>query len=156
MPVLVGRIGRTNINCLLWVGVVSRSEALGFPARIDPTRPEFGCRWISYFDPGADLSELDIDCLVEVRERLRRVVSGLAAKGELRMMLVSDSKDNDALLATWQAMTTADPAYPSNPVFLHNIHSASHALGLSTAEADSATLWIETQVRRLKDECAQG
>jgi hypothetical protein len=44
MPVLVDRIEQINSNCLIWFGHVSRSQALGFPALIDPSLLKFGCR----------------------------------------------------------------------------------------------------------------
>ena len=146
MPVLVDRIGQTEVNCLIWVGRVSKSDALGFPGRIDPSRPEFGCRWISYFDSTADLSDLDGACLLELREGLRSVVSGLAAKGEFKMMLASDSRYNDPLVAAWRVMTATDADYLSNPVVVHDIHSASRALGLSAADAEQARVWIESRI----------
>jgi hypothetical protein len=153
MPVLVDRIGQIEVNCLIWVGVVSRAEALGLPGRIDPSRPEFGCRWISYFDSTADLSDLDPACLLELRERLRSVVSGLAAKGEFRMMLASNSKYNDPMLAVWRGMTATDATYLSSPVLVRDIDSASCALGLSTADADLVRVWIESRIgRKLPDE----
>ena len=34
MPVLVGSLSDLGLNCLIFAGRVSRSEALGFPARI--------------------------------------------------------------------------------------------------------------------------
>ena len=146
MPVLVDRIEPLEVNCLIWLGLVSRAEALGVPGRIDPTRPEFGSRWISYFDAAADLSELDAACLLELRERLRPVVSGLAAKGEFRIILASNSKYNDPLLAVWRAMTATDAAYPSNPVIVRDIPSAARALGLSAPDAETARLWIESRI----------
>jgi hypothetical protein len=152
MPVLIDRIGQIDVNCLIWVGQVSRSDALGFPERIDPSRPEFGCRWISYFDPNADLSELDPACLLELRERLRPVVAGLAANGEFRMMLSSNSTYNDPLVAVWRAMTATDADYLSNPVIVHDIHSASRALGLSAADAERARAWIESRIGRISEQ----
>ncbi len=148
MPVLVDRIGQIDVNCLIWVGQVSRADALGFPGRIEPSRPEFGCRWIGFFDTTADLSELDPACLLELRERLRPVVSGLAAKGEFRIVLASNSKYNDPLVAVWRAMTATDADYLSNPVVVHDIHSASYALGLSAADAERARVWIESRIGR--------
>ena len=148
MPVLVDRIGQIDVNCLIWVGLVSRSDALGFPGRIDPSLPEFGCRWISFFDTTADLSDLDAACLLELRERLRPVVSGLAAKGEFRMMLASNSKYNDPLVAIWRAMIATDADYLSDPVIVHDIHSAARALGLSAADAERARVWIELRIGR--------
>jgi hypothetical protein len=143
MPVLVDRIGQIGVNCLIWVGAVSRAEALDFPGRIDPALPEFGCRWISYFDASADLSDLDAECLVQLRGRLRSVVAGLSAKGEFRMMLASNSRYNDPLMAVWRAMTATDDAYRSNPEVVQDVLSASRALGLSEAEAERARAWIE-------------
>ena len=148
MPVLVDRIDQTEVNCLIWIGLVSRSEALGMPGRIDPSRPKFGRRWISYFDSTADLSHLDAACLVELRERLRPVVSGLAADGEFRMILASNSKYNDPLVAVWRAMVANDADYLSSPVVVHDIHSASRALGLSAADAERARVWIESRIGR--------
>ena len=148
MPVLVERIGLTEVNCLIWVGVVSSSEALAFPGRINPSQPKFGCRWICYFDSTADLSQLDAACLLELRERLRSVVSGLAAKGEFRMSLVSNSKYNDPLLAVWRAMTAPEANYLSNPVVVHDVDTASRALGLSAADADEARAWVKSRVER--------
>jgi hypothetical protein len=146
MPVLVERIEQIDVNCLIWVGLVSKSEVLGMPGRIDPSRREFGCRWISYFDSKADLSELDPACLLELREQLRSVVSGLNAKGEFRMILASNSKYNDPLLAVWQAMNATDAAYFSNPEVVHDLRSASRVLGLSAADAERACLWIESRI----------
>ena len=146
MPILIDRIEQINLNCLIWVGLVSRSDALELPGRIDPSRPEFGRRWISYFDPKVDLSDLDPACLLELRERLRTVVSGLAAKGEFEMTLVSNSKYNDPMLAVWRAMTATDAAYASNPVLAQSLLSASRALGLSAEDTERMRVWIASRI----------
>ena len=151
MTVLVDRIEPLEVNCLIWLGLVSKAEALAMPGRIDPTRPEFGSRWISYFDAAADLSELDAACLLELRERLRPVVSALAAKGKFRIILASNSKYNDPLLAVWRAMTATDADYLSNPVVVLDIHSAARALGLSAADAERARVWIEARIGRTSE-----
>ena len=149
MPVLVDRIEDTKVNCLIWVGRVSKSEALGMPARIDPSRSKFGRCWISYFDSTADLSDLDAATLVELRERLRPVVCRLAAQGEFKMILASNSIFIDPLLAAWRAMVATDADYPSNPVHVRSIDSASQALGLSAEDARQARTWIESRVEEV-------
>ena len=116
------------------------------PAGIDAFRPRLGTRWISYFDSSADLSELDAACLVELRERLRPVVKKLAAQGEFQMVLASNSVFIDPLLAVWRTMVATDSDYPSNPVTVRGIDSASRALGLSASQAGQARSWIEAQV----------
>ncbi|MDP3174659.1 MAG: hypothetical protein Q8M88_09525 [Phenylobacterium sp.] len=149
MPVLVERIDPIAVNCLIWAGAVSRAEALGFPARIDVARPDFGCRWISYFCADADLSDLDAACLLELRERLRPVVAGLAAKGAFRMMLVSNHRYNDPMLSAWRTMTATDADYASEPVIVHDLPTAARTLGLTPAEAEHAGVWIEGCLERV-------
>ncbi len=148
MPVFVGELGEIKVNCLVWSGRVSRAEALGVAARIDARRPEFGSRWISYFDSEVDLSDLDPDCLMALRERLRPVTAALAAKGAFEMMLVSNSRYNDPLLAMWRSLTATDDAYASSPVLVHDIASAARALGLAAADAERTREWIEARVSR--------
>jgi len=75
----------------------------------------------------------------------------LAAKGEFKMMLVSNTKYNDPLMAVWRGMTATDSDYASNPAIVHDIHSASRALGLSAVDADYARVWIESRTERMEE-----
>jgi len=146
MPVLVEHIAEPPLNALIWLGRVTRAQALAMPAAINPAQPQFGARWISYFDATADLSDMDAACLIELRERLRPVVVGLAAKGRFQMILASNSTFNDFLIAAWRAMVGPDSSYPSDPVIVRDLDSAARALGLSPGEAQQARLWIEARV----------
>jgi hypothetical protein len=148
MPVLVEHIAEPDLNCLIWLGRVTRAQALAMPARIDPAQPRFGARWISYFDAAADLSDMDAACLLELRERMRPVVVGLAANGPFRMVLASNSTFNDFLVAAWRAMVGPDASYPSDPVIVRDLDSAARALGLSPAQSEQARLWIEARTAK--------
>ncbi|HLI66000.1 MAG TPA: hypothetical protein VKU90_06515 [Caulobacteraceae bacterium] len=148
MPVLIGELGPIKVNALIWTGVVSRSQALDVPARLDASRPGFGPRWISYFDSSVDISDIDATGLLELRDLLRPVISELAAKGPFQTMLVSNSRYNDPLLAMWRTLTATDAAYPSNPKLAPNIVAAAKALGLSDADAEQVRAWIEAQAGR--------
>lgn len=147
MPVLLDRIDGTGINCLVWVGVVSRAEALRFPGLIDAAAPQFGGAWISYFHPAADLSDLDAGCLLELRERLRPIVSVLSARGDFRMILVSNSRYNDPLLDVWRTMAGTDPGYASNPLLVKDVAAAARALDLSAADTERVRQWIRSRTR---------
>ena len=146
MPVIVDKIEGADLNCLIWLGRVTRAQALAVPGRIHPDQPEFGCRWISYFDASADLSDLDAASLIELRDRMRPVVEQLAAKGEVKMILTSNSMFNDFLIAAWRAMVGPDASYPSSPVVVRDLDGAARALGLSEAEAETVRLWIEARI----------
>ena len=149
MPVILGELGPIKVNCLIWTGAVTRSEALGVPARIDPSRPEFGPRWMSYFNAGVDLSDLDPATFLEFRDRFRPVVSALAAKGEYRSIIVSNSRYNDPLLAVWRTLVATDDSYAANPEHVPTFQAAAHALALSQADANELERWIEAQLARM-------
>lgn len=148
MPILMGRIEHIGLNCAIFIGAVSRADALGFPGRIDPTSPAFGASWISYFHDFADLSDLDASCLLELRDRLRPVVAALSAKGVFQMKLVSRSTFNDPLLAAWRSIVSNDPDYASSPRLLHDLPSAVRDLGLSETDGEQIRAWLEAQCAR--------
>jgi hypothetical protein len=143
VPILVEHLAQSQLTSLIWLGRVTRAQALALPARLHPEQPQFGSRWISYFDAGADLSDLDAATLIELRERLRPVVVQLAAKGEFRMVLASNSMFNDFLIAAWRAMVGPDASYPSDPVVVRDLPAAARVLGLTDDEAETAQGWIE-------------
>ncbi len=147
MPVLVGAAGDVGLDYLAFAGKVSRREALAFPERIDPDWPEIGTRWITVFHPAADMSDLDAECLLAIKARLRPVVGKLAAKGSFRMILVSNSTYNDHLMQCWRAMTVGDPTYPSNPEAAASIREACVRHGLTMEQAGSVEAEIERDLR---------
>ena len=149
MPVLVGSLGDLGLNCLIFSGRVGRNEALGFPARIHPARAEFGSRWLTVFDAAADMSDLDADCLLAIKERLKPVVIGLLPKGPFRNVLVSNSRFNDHLMDCWRAMTVTDPSYPSNPETAATVAEACIRHGLSRDQAAVAEADIEQRLLSL-------
>jgi len=148
MPVHVGEMGPIKVNCLLWTGAVSRADAVGVPGRIDPSRPEFGPRWISYFDTGVDLSDVDAAALLELRDNFRPVIAALAAKGPFKTILVSNSRYNDPLLAMWRTLSATDAGYAYDPELVPDIGSAARAHDLGAADAEQLRSWIERQLGR--------
>ena len=139
MPIAVGAFPGLDLNYLIFAGRVTRQEALAFPGRIDPDRSDFGYRWLTLFEPGADMSDLDAPCLLAIKERLMPVVVRLGAKGTVRSILVSNSKYNDHLMDCWRAMVAADPAYPSDPETAASVREACGRHGLGVTE----TAWVE-------------
>ena len=140
MPVFVGAFPGLDLNYLVFAGKVTQAEALAFPARIRPETPQFGCRWLTVFEAGADLSELDAQCLLGIKARLTPVVVRLGAKGSMRSVLISNSKYNDHLMDCWRAMVGTDPAYPSDPETAASLADACARHGLTPVE----TSWVES------------
>ncbi len=146
MPVLVGSLGDLGLNYLAFVGKVSRTDALEFPASIVAESPEFGVRWLTIFDVAADMSDLDADCLLALKARLAPVIVRLAVKGPFRIILISHSMYNDHLVACWQAMTASDPDYPSNPETAPSIADACARHVLTLPQAAAAEAWMKQRL----------
>jgi hypothetical protein len=144
MPVVMGTVSGAGLDYLAFAGRVSLREALTFPERLQPDSPEVGVRWITVFDTGADLSDLDSDCLQDLKARLRSGVSQLRGKGPFRMILVAGPTDNGQLIERWRAMTAPDPTYESNPEAAHSIREACLRHGLTEEQCEAA----ETEIGR--------
>src|SRR5215469_10076327 len=114
MPVVMGTVAGAGLDYLGFAGKVSPREILSFPDRVRPGSPEVGGCWITVFEEGADLSELDPACLEGLKARLRAVVARLQAEGPFRMILVASATDV-RLVERWQAITATDPTYASSP-----------------------------------------
>ena len=140
MPVFVGAFPGLDLNYLVFAGKVTQAEALAFPARIRPEAPQFGCHWLTVFEAGADMSELDAPCLLAIKAHLTPVVVRLGRKGKMRSVLISNSKYNDHLMECWRAMVGTDPAYPSDPETAASLADACARHGLTPEE----TSWVES------------
>lgn len=147
MPVVMGTVAGAGLDYLGFAGKISRREALAFPGRVQPDSPEVGVRWITVFDPAADLSDLDAGCLLGINLRLRPVVARLQAKGPFRMILVASSADNGRLIERWRAMTAVDPAYLSHPEAAGSIREACRRHGLAEGQIEAAEAEIERDFR---------
>ncbi len=76
------------------------------------------------------------------------MISPFALDSEVTIILVSDSKYDDPLLAAWEAMASAGAEYFSNPVLVKHIRAASQALGLSPSDAQLLRSRIEARIGR--------
>ena len=147
MPVVMGSVAGAGLDYLGFTGRVSAREALTFPERVRAEDPKVQVRWITVFDPTADLSQLDADCLLGVKARLRPVVATLQTKGPFRMILVTGSTGAGRLIERWQTMTVADPTYASDPEAAGSIREACMRHGLTARQVQAAETEIERDLR---------
>jgi hypothetical protein len=142
----MGTVAGADLDYLGFAGKVSPREVLSFPDRVRPGSPEVGRRWITVFEPGADLSDLDPVCLEGVKARLRAVVARLQAEGPFKMILVASDTDV-RLVERWQAITAADPTYASKPEAALSIRDACLRHGLTEEQIEAAEAEIARDLR---------
>src|SRR6185312_1720 len=105
MPVFVGSVADVGLDYLAFAGKVSRREALAFPARVEAEHRDGAPRWLTVFHREADLSELDIDCMLGIKAGLKPIVARVQSETRFRMILVADSPGAERVVARWREMT---------------------------------------------------
>ena len=114
MTIRVTRLPEFGVNISVYSGPVTRAELVAHYGSIDAEDAASGDRWISYFDSTADLSELDVAAIGELR-RLTSVMLTEVYKGRtLRVAIVCKSAVNGPVLSTWRNYLAADHDHPSD------------------------------------------
>ncbi len=147
MPVFVGSVADIGLDYLAFAGKVSRNEALSFPDRVHAAASAGAARWITVFHRDADLSALDIDCMLQIKAQLKPRVAMRLAERPFRMIMVADGPDNDAVVARWREMTVPDPSYASKPEAVRSLQEACRRHGLTPDETQIAVSEIESDIR---------
>jgi hypothetical protein len=143
----MGTVAGAGLDYLGFAGKVSAREALAFPGRARTDDPEVGLRWITVFDPTADLSDLNPDCMLGIKARLRPILESLQTRGLFRMILVANSADTRRFIEFWQAMTVADPTYASDPEYAVSMREACLRHGLTAEQIEAAEAEIARDFR---------
>jgi hypothetical protein len=143
MPVVVGSVADVGLDYLGFAGKVSRGEALAFPGRVDAEMPAGAPGWITVFHPDADLSALDAECLMGVKDRLKPVVARMQAERPFRMVMVADAAGPADVVARWRQLTVQDPNYPSQPEAAASIEDACSRHGLTPEQTALVIAEIE-------------
>ena len=131
-----------GLDYLGFAGKVTRQEALNFAGSRRPA-PVGATRWITVFHPGADLSELDFDCMFEMKARMKPRIARAQADRPFRMILVAGSADSGPIVARWRELTNLDPTYASKPEVARSIEEACEMHGFDGEQSALAVAEIE-------------
>ena len=142
MPVIIGSIEDLGLNYLIFTGSVSRDDLQQFPGRLTRSGYMSGVDWVVYFDPNADLSDVDAACLFDLKKELAIVISAFHDAGDLNVLLLLNSND-DVVAQSWWTLVGTDPDYPTNPLLAKDFSAAAYMFGLTEAQCQIAKRRIE-------------
>jgi hypothetical protein len=146
VTIRVTRLPEFGVNMSVYSGPVSRAELVAHYGSIDVEDAASGDRWISYFDSTADLSQLDVAAIGELR-RLTATTLAQAYRGRtLRVAIVCKSAVNGPVLSTWRSYLAADPSHPSDLRLFWSLKDACDWLDLS-ATAGVALAAVAGEIR---------
>lgn len=113
MTIRVTRLPEFGVNISVYSGPITRAELIEHYGAINAADAASADRWISYFGPTADLSELDVAAMCELRRLTAAKLSEVYGARTLTVAIVCKSPGNHAILNVWRSFLSADRGHPS-------------------------------------------
>lgn len=131
MTIRVTRLPEFGVNISVYSGPITRAELIEHYSAIDAEDAASADRWISYFDPTADLSQLDVAAISELRRLTSAKLYEVYGDRTLTVAIVCKSPVNRPILSTWRSYLSADRNHPSDLSLFSNLKDACDWLDLS-------------------------
>jgi hypothetical protein len=135
MTIVVTRLPEFGVNMSVYSGPITRAELIEHYSTIDAEDAACAERWISYFDRTADLSQLDVAAIGELRRLTAAKLRGVYGDRILTVAIVCKSRVNEPILAVWRNYLAADTSHPSNVHLFLSLKEACDWLDLPGAAA---------------------
>jgi hypothetical protein len=140
MSISITRFPEFRLALLVFRDLIGAAEMLDFfrgqPPQGDVER-RWEKRWLTYIDPGADLSQLDLMSITELKRQIDRRQRERAWDATFRTAIVSNARRNDPMVSLWKGYVGRDPAHLAKPVLFSSLEGACAYLTLP-AEAWAA------------------
>lgn len=133
MTIRVTRFPEFGVNITVYTGAITRAELIEHYGAIDTEDAASAGRWISYFDATADLSQLDLAALCELRRLTCVKLNEVYADRTLTVAMVCKSPVNLPILRTWRSFLNAARNHPSDLILFSSLKDASDWLDLPGA-----------------------
>jgi hypothetical protein len=139
----VTRLPAFDVNVTVYRGRITRDELIEHFGALAPEDAASADRWISYFDPSADLSAVDIAALAEIKRISFARVAELWGPGRLASAMVCESALCEPVLGVWRDYLGSDPRYPAAPSLFSSLGAACDWLRLAEPAREAISAVIE-------------
>ena len=137
MCTAIRRIPEHDLTIAELRGVVGGPQLLDFLDRLQVA--EKTSRWLTYVAPDADLSQLDLMSLTQVKRLVGRKVTEAEHPQAFLSVFVCTSRSSEPVIKLWAAYLGRDPAHPAQPQIFSSLEAAYDRLGLSPAAREAAS-----------------
>lgn len=131
MSIRVTQLPDYGVNLTVYAGRITRDEVLEHYRGLNAADAACATRWISYFDPSVDLSELDPSNFPELKRVLTAKLVEIYGGRIVTAAMVCDSRVNQPMLSFWRSYTASDAEHPADPGLFSSLKAACDWLGLS-------------------------
>lgn len=125
MTIRAKRFPEIGVTLSIFSGAITQKDVIAYVKGL-----ETAARWVTYFDPTADLSGLDVAHIPEVKRTLAAKLKELHGDEPVVSVFVACTGAVEAFLTFWRSYV-ADPEYPAKPEVVGSLDAACRALGLS-------------------------
>lgn len=129
MSITLSRFPEFKLARLVFRDRIDAAEMLEFFRGRNADR-ESETRWLIWIDAEADLSQLDLMSITELKRLVDRKQRERAWDENFRTAIVSNSRRNDPMVNLWKGYVGRDPDHLSKPVVCSNLEGACAYLGL--------------------------
>lgn len=129
MSISIARFPQFKLALLVFRDLIDAAEMLEF-FRGRGAEREGETRWLTFIDPGADLSQLDLVSITELKRLVDRRRRERASDESFRTAIVSNSRRNDPIVTLWKGYVGRDPDHLPKPVVFSSLEGACAYLGL--------------------------
>jgi len=151
MSISITRFPRFKLALLVFRDLIGAPEMLAF-FRGGAAEREVETRWLTYIDAGADLSQLDLMSITELKRVIDRRQRERAWNETFRTAIVSSSRRNDPMVNLWKGYVGRDPDHLCKPVAFSSLEGAFVYLALpaEAREAVSRTAGLDVASARAR------
>jgi hypothetical protein len=123
MSISISRFPDHKLALLLFRGPIDAIDMLDFFGGQGAPR-EVAMRWLTYIDPDADLSQLDLMSITELKRTIDRRQRERAWDATFRTAIVCNSRRNDPMVNLWKGYVGHDPGHLAKPVVFSSLEGA--------------------------------
>jgi hypothetical protein len=142
MGIALRRLGSHGVNLVVFHGHVGPDALIGFYRGIDPEDSANALPWLTYIAPDADVSEIDLATLIELRRTLEPVRQSVERKYLFCSVVVSGSDKSDALVAFWRDFVRKESDHPPYTILFSDVRAACQELNLPDSAPEAILLAI--------------
>ncbi len=147
MTIRVACCSDFGVNVTVYSGKITRDELKAHYQSISSADAANAERWVSYFAPSADLSDIDIAAFAELRRITSAKLQEVYPGRRLAVAIVCDSRINESILSVWKSYINRDRDHPADIDMFCSLKAACDWLGLSDEAREAVTRAIDNDRR---------
>lgn len=137
MCIAIRRFPEHDLTLAELRGVLTGPELLDFLDRLQIA--EGTRRWLNYVAPDADLSQLDLMSLTELKRAVGRKVADAGSGGAFRSVFVCVSRRSEPVIHLWANYLGRDAGHPVKPQVFATLGAAFDHLDLPAAAREAVS-----------------